>query len=256
MKAGLIITAFVVAILGTFFSAATPAAAAQSKVALCHVPPDNPQNFHTIVVSESARSAHLANHPGDFEGQCDSFCETQCPDDENLCTTAVCDLDTLKCEYVPVSCDDGIACTNDQCDPLAGCFSLPESMNCPGTTNECQVPECDAVDGCGFAKLTGIPCNEGEGTCDLGRCLDLGCLSACENDFNQDKFGCQFYWFNCQLNCAPAPSGDACRDACEQARQRCVSDAADDHEMCKSRCEIPPEVCPDGSPLPPDGNCP
>lgn len=37
--------------------------------AMCHVPPGNPENEHTIVVSENAKPAHIAH--GDEEGPCE-----------------------------------------------------------------------------------------------------------------------------------------------------------------------------------------
>jgi hypothetical protein len=40
----------------------------ETKVAVCHVPPGNPENPHTIEVGESAVPAHLAH--GDTEGAC------------------------------------------------------------------------------------------------------------------------------------------------------------------------------------------
>jgi hypothetical protein len=39
------------------------------KVTLCHIPPGNPENAHTIRVSENAVPAHLAN--GDTLGECE-----------------------------------------------------------------------------------------------------------------------------------------------------------------------------------------
>lgn len=44
--------------------------AGHDKVALCHVPPGNPANAHTIVIGEPAVSHHLANHSGDHLGPC------------------------------------------------------------------------------------------------------------------------------------------------------------------------------------------
>lgn len=41
----------------------------EDNVTICHVPPGNPDNAHTIVVGAPAVQAHL-NH-GDFEGECD-----------------------------------------------------------------------------------------------------------------------------------------------------------------------------------------
>lgn len=46
----------------------TPAWAGNNKVQVCHVPPGNPSNFHTITVSENALQAHLGH--GDLLGAC------------------------------------------------------------------------------------------------------------------------------------------------------------------------------------------
>lgn len=45
------------------------------KVTICHIPPGNPDNAHTITVSENALRAHLAH--GDLLGDC------SCDDDVN-----------------------------------------------------------------------------------------------------------------------------------------------------------------------------
>jgi hypothetical protein len=45
-------------------------AAGQPKVTICHVPPGNPDNAHSITIGEAAVPAHLANHPGDAIGEC------------------------------------------------------------------------------------------------------------------------------------------------------------------------------------------
>jgi hypothetical protein len=44
--------------------------AGEPKVTICHVPPGNPSNAHTITIGQSAVPAHLANHPGDSLGPC------------------------------------------------------------------------------------------------------------------------------------------------------------------------------------------
>jgi len=46
------------------------AQAAQPKVTICHVPPGNPANAHTITIGAPAVPAHLANHDGDAIGPC------------------------------------------------------------------------------------------------------------------------------------------------------------------------------------------
>lgn len=48
--------------------AAIPTNIPAGSIAICHVPPGNPDNAHTIVVNESALDAHLAH--GDSEGPC------------------------------------------------------------------------------------------------------------------------------------------------------------------------------------------
>jgi hypothetical protein len=41
------------------------------KVAICHIPPDNPQNAHTIRVAQPAVQAHLDH--GDFPLPCEAL---------------------------------------------------------------------------------------------------------------------------------------------------------------------------------------
>ena len=43
-------------------------------IEICHVPPGNPSNAHTICVNEAAVKAHIGRHGGDFFGRCDQ-CE-------------------------------------------------------------------------------------------------------------------------------------------------------------------------------------
>jgi hypothetical protein len=51
-----------------------PFALAQSngndKITICHIPPGNPDNAHSITISESAVPAHLAH--GDNRGECNN----------------------------------------------------------------------------------------------------------------------------------------------------------------------------------------
>ncbi|HYR23448.1 MAG TPA: hypothetical protein VEP30_11070 [Chthoniobacterales bacterium] len=41
-----------------------------NKCTICHVPPGNPPNAHTLTIGCSAVQAHLRNHPGDCLGPC------------------------------------------------------------------------------------------------------------------------------------------------------------------------------------------
>ena len=59
-----------------------------AKVEICHIPPDDPANFHTIKVSETALSAHVA-HGDLISSECSGFCGTLC-DDWDACTIDDC----------------------------------------------------------------------------------------------------------------------------------------------------------------------
>ena len=90
-----------------------------------HVPPGNPDNFHTILVGESAVRAHLAHT--DLLGDCGDLCEQLC-DDGNPCTIDACDA-TGSCldppDREPTDCDDFESCTEDSCSPETGCVNDP-----------------------------------------------------------------------------------------------------------------------------------
>ena len=60
---------FAFALLGLIAIAPTPAPAGQEKVTICHIPPGNPENAHTIVIGAPAVPAHLELH-GDSIGEC------------------------------------------------------------------------------------------------------------------------------------------------------------------------------------------
>jgi hypothetical protein len=107
MKKVNILLGLTVAVILLFSS--TYVAAGNSKVKICHTPPDNPYDWHTITVSENALPAHLAH--GDLAGSCDDNLDILC-DDGNPCTIDV-DYDNLAClqEKIPVDCDDGNLCT-------------------------------------------------------------------------------------------------------------------------------------------------
>lgn len=111
-----------VSVLATF-GATTAMAGKQS---ICHIPPGNPANFHTITVSDNAADKHIEKH-GDLIGSCFANCDSIC-DDENACTQDVVSDETqCICQPTPgplVNCDDSNVCTSDSCIPsgmLAGC---------------------------------------------------------------------------------------------------------------------------------------
>jgi hypothetical protein len=46
-----------------------------------------------------------------------------------------------------VDCDDGVACTDDSCDPGQGCVHTPNETLCDDG-DDCSVDRCDVIEGC------------------------------------------------------------------------------------------------------------
>jgi len=152
----LLVLALLAMALGTFGTSTAWA----GKQTICHFPPGDPANFHTITVSDNAVAAHVNNH-GDLLGSCLANCETIC-DDGNACTIDVVpDLDQCVCLPEPrpsVDCDDGNECTADACDPTNGTCT-----NDPG-------------------PLDGNPCDDGDPNttgeaCSAGSCVACPCFT-------------------------------------------------------------------------------
>jgi hypothetical protein len=165
------------------------------KIQICHVPPGNPANWHTITISEKALKAHLKH--GDLPGACGEHCETLC-DDANACTVDACD-GSESCVYEPVDCTDGNICTADACNPATGCeyvalegdvCPVDDDLPCTQDTGQCladdltialcepdMVPGCCMIDDeCADEDLCTIR------TCELdNRCAHTGDIT-CSTD--------------------------------------------------------------------------
>jgi hypothetical protein len=156
-----------------FLAFSAPAWAA--KVQICHVPPGNPANFHTITVNENALQAHLGH--GDLLGTCFAHCDQLC-DDGNACTIDACDAaEQCLVDHPPVSCNDSNLCTLDSCNPATGCESTPK-VCLDGAL--CTVDACDPLTGnCAFPPVacpTGQTCNTSNGSCEGAPPIACPCL--------------------------------------------------------------------------------
>lgn len=191
----------------------TASAAPSPKVKVCHIPPGNPSNWHTITISENALQAHLAH--GDLPGACGEFCETLC-DDGNACTIDACD-DSESCVYAPVDCTDGNFCTSDSCNPSLGC------------EYEARVGTVCAVD-------DESPCTYDTGQCvedslNVGRCEPDLVPDCCESDTQ----------CNDDINC----TNDACVDnECAFTDVTCPTDAchASACDESTGACSVPTPI--------------
>lgn len=105
-----------------------------TKVDVCHIPPDDPDNFHTIRISEKALPSHLKH--GDLEGACEVDPEVECP-----CFSQA-DLDALGA----ASC---LSTTTDQAaafdSGVIACSGDGSAFSC-GTSQSSLTPGCGYID--------------------------------------------------------------------------------------------------------------
>ncbi len=170
-------------------------------------------------------------------------------------------------------CDDGVSCTVDTCDAVAGCVHTPDAGAC-FDGNECTVDVCDAVNGCASLPRIGNcddsnPCTVGE-SCQGGGCKG-GNPSNCQDGSNCTANPC-----DPQLGCLslPVAAGSACKpaDPCAQVGLcdlgKCLATVAvdcDDHNDCtfdtcnsaSGGCAHKPltGACDDGSACTSDDTC-
>lgn len=185
------------AILIVLFALTASAAwAGNNKVQVCHIPPGNPANFHTITISENALQAHLGH--GDLAGACFAHCDTLCSDG-NACTIDACDAsEHCVSTHPPVNCNDSTLCTIDSCDPATGCANVPKI--CLDADN-CTVDACDPMTGNCVAPPVVCPdgqsCNPANGSCE--GCDDHGTddceIDPCEHGSCEDQ--CDSYICHC-----------------------------------------------------------
>jgi hypothetical protein len=91
MKRTIIFTCLLV--FGLFFlTSSTPETDKGIKITICHIPPGNPSNAHSITISINALPAHLAH--GDSIGECDTNeCDPPaCPCPDGTCHEECCDF--------------------------------------------------------------------------------------------------------------------------------------------------------------------
>ena len=83
---------------------------ANCKVTICHIPPGNHCNEHTIRVGKSAVRAHIAH--GDYPGACDPQAPPQPPPPP---PPPVCLPETAACSATGAACCTGLLCLSGVC---------------------------------------------------------------------------------------------------------------------------------------------
>jgi len=143
-------------------------------------------------------------------------------DDGVACTDEQCDPNAGggagACVHVPndTNCDDEVACTDDTCDDVLGCQFTPNSANCDDGA-ACTVDVCDLINDCQNTPDDGncddgVPCTQD--VCDLvNDCqftpIDASCDDGigCTDDTCHPINGCQF-----TPNSVHCDDGVACTD--------------------------------------------
>ena len=191
------------------------------KVQICHIPPGNPTNFHTITVNQKAVDEHLAH--GDKLGACGAHCESLC-NDGNACTVDRCLPGTETCQppaqRPAVDCNDSETCTTDSCNPASGCVYTPRTGASCSDGNDCTgSDQCNASGQCGGTPITGCCLNNADCNDDKACTVDT-CNLATKTCTNTEK------------NCADT---NACTvDACDPLSGACVHPPkdCDDNNPC------------------------
>lgn len=160
--------------------------------------------------------------------------------DNNVCTTDVCDLSTHQCQFTMMSCEDGNACMSESCDPVVGC--LWEPVVCDDGI-PCTLDSCDPQSGCVFVP-NHTNCVDGDDlVCTESLCDgNLGCIVTANHSLCQDGDECNGEEI-CHggVGCVPGLPPN-CNDGVA-----CTLDDCDPHNGCLHVSSA--TLCPhDGSP--------
>ena len=205
------------------------------------------------------------DYPNDCSGTCDGSC--------NCC----------ECTATPISCDDSNPCTDDSCDPAAGCVITNNSLPCDdgdacttddvcdgGTctggpplvcndANVCTYDSCDPATGCVFTP-NDLPCEDGDactnddmcegGVCTGGPPLVCNDANVCTYDSCEPAIGCVYTPVTCD-------DENLCTtDSCDPGTG-CVftpnDDPCNDEDPCTMDDICSEGVC-SGGPLDEDGD--
>ncbi len=123
--------------------------AAADPITICHLPPGNPSNAHTITIDTSALPAHLAH--GDSQGACGSGVDAACVWDGSMSALDATATGSVSCAFL---CKDSLG------DPVP-CYCgqiIDQSGSSPASC--CLAPGWRTAEPCGIdpsGALTGSP---------------------------------------------------------------------------------------------------
>jgi hypothetical protein len=134
---------------------------------------------------------------------------------------------TRKCadHCLDVSCDDGLACTSDACDPATGeCTHVSDDEAC-NDNNACTRDECNVIKGCLHDPKFAIPCDDGDqctldDTCAAGTCLGDPIPGCCKTASDCDDLN------PCTIESCTAETGECHHDALATEGSACDADGS------------------------------
>ncbi len=207
---------------------------------------------------------------------CDAVldCQVTAPpcNDGNDCTTDVCDEGTDSCIFVPIAgcqecivdghCDDGIACTLDECIG-SSCVNTPLHSSCDNGLFCDGAELCDTLLGCQAGDATicddGIACTTDGCDESTDTCIRTPNDALCANGLFCDGVEVCDQFSGCVAGPSPCDDGVACTvNACNEFTDTCIVQTVDSYcdngvfcdgiETCHQffDCEPGPLSCDDG----------
>lgn len=193
-----------------------------TEVAICHIPPGNPDNAHTITVGSAAVEAHLAH--GDIPGVCAPLCHTD-----------------------GAACGDHAECCNGYCSNGACATPCGANGSDCGADGQCCSGLCE--DGLCSAPCTGDgnACGSNVDCCS-GNCHSGTCIAACGTDDSACATGndccsgiCAGTTKTCASDCTVGPEfgGPECSSDLDCCQGNCI------YGNCYGElaCALPDEPC-------------
>jgi len=171
-------------------------------------------------------------------GSCASGTPLTCTDN-NVCTQDTCDP-MAGCQFPPTTaggpCTDNNACTNgDTCNGSGGCAPGP-ALACDDN-NVCTTNSCNPASGCVFPSVTsGATCDDGayctttdtcqNGMCSAGPARDCSDTNSCTSDSCDEA----------NDTCVNQQSGACCGDGTPNPGEQCDDGNTSNNDACLNTC--------------------
>ncbi|MBP46864.1 MAG: hypothetical protein CMH53_02915, partial [Myxococcales bacterium] len=184
-------------------------------------------------------------------GACTAGSQKDC-DDNNACTTDVCNSQTGSCDNTAIqdggACDDGDLCTDTDSCVAGKCAGSQKTCD---DSDPCTADSCDAAKGCVNTSKAGGACDDGNPCTDKDACDQKGCtgtLKTCD-----DGSPCTTDSCDPNKGCVTKPVDGACDDGSKcTSVDTCVDGSCtgkgvkdcDDNNPCTiDGCDAPTGEC-------------